>query len=570
MYSAYDRYPIGDREWQSRERVRSDASPSKYSIDTQVVVTVGGQHCLQDCQDTLPDYVSMATRSNSAPRDLRATSSASLATTLMYEPSGSPISTSSAVQSAVSLISPANYEDDTAAQIHPLRYTGAGRFWKPPDERNSKHGRFRRMIKRSSKGGDDTVIIPQVPQIPQIPNLPSLNATGLGIDREPVSPRFNTHNSFNPYQSSSDRPSTIGSRHSYSAQSTLSASGPAVSLHSGPGSEPGDISSTDMLDQRNNSLTTRNLADERRFKMQEHLKKLQRDEEDRLRQLNMDDSQGSESPTPDLSRNTSDASSRPLSNDQAASKTPCQHLLLDDYEVTIFDEMQSPATDTSSHWEDLRELQDLNLTAQKSSSSLLLDTSRNQSSPEPPPYSIQPISELPDPRIELSPPPDNDSVFSDLDSIIGALRNKPRSSPDSSLRARAPTLDSTRNSGIVQRKLSPSTKPYPFEIELSAPGPAPPPPSNVFELSSSKSVIHRPETRRQAQRHRFNNDIKAYNTLPGEPFPILKQENSVELPAEENEVEKDEEVQYRGPRISIEPDFDPRTGKRWSLSNPTT
>ena len=505
--------------------------------------------------DTPPNSTLMAGRSNSVPKNLIATSSALPATTSNLELRRSPISPQSA------FISSGNYQDghEAEAQIHPLRFTGAGRFWKPPDERNSKHSRLRDRMKRSHKIDDNGFAVPQ---------LPIVNASNLGIDEGPVSPQHIYPKPLNPHQSLFDRPSTGGSRHSFSAQSTVSAHipGPSpVTPITRTGSEPGDISSIDMLDEKIDSLATRIAIDERRLRIQEQLRKLQRDEEDRLKQLDMDDSQSSESPTPDLSRNTSDASNRPLPTHPTVPKTP-HNLHSDDLGITIIDEIQSPATETTNHWDDLQELQDLLPTISKSSNSSLLDLSRSQITPMPEPshYLIPPIAELPDPQTEMSPPPDNESVFSDLDSIVGALRNKPKSSPVPSQRSRTPSDDSNRNSGPLQRNLSPSSKPYPAAIELTAPSPAPPPPTNFFELSSSKSVIYRPEARRQAPRYRYHDDFTAYNTLQGEPFPILKPETSVELPAEEPRQENEEQVQYNGPPIRIEPDFDPRTGVKWA------
>ena len=523
-------------------------------IELHSIFIICGYQRLHRLLDTLPHFTSGAERIHCIPKSLAATSSASSATTLPCEPPRSPTSIRSALESTVSLVALANHEDDAEAQIHPLRYTGAGRFWKPPDERSTKHGRLRSWIKRSNRVDNDGVTIPQ---------LPVLNTSDLGIDRGPASPQLDIRKSFSPYQSSfNNRLSAVESRHSFSAQSTVSAK---VTPNCRPGSEPGDISSIDMLDEKIDSLAARIAIDERRLRIQEQLKKLQRDEEDRLRQLDIDDSQSSESLTPDLSRNTSDASSRPLTNSPADPKTLHRDLLSDGHAVKITDETQSPATDASNHWDDLRELHDLNLTSSKSSVSPFPDGSQDQVSPEPPPYTIDSIAELPDPQIELSPPPDNDndSVFSDLDFIVGVLRNKSKSSPNPSQRSRAPTYDSIRNSALVQPKLSPSRKPYPSAVELSAPGPAPPPPTNVFELSSSKSVIHRPEARRQVPRYRCHSDFTAYNTLQGEPFPILKQEERVELPAEEKGPEMDGEVPYDGPLVNIEPEFDPRTGKRW-------
>ena len=503
--------------------------------------------------DTPPTSTLMAGRSNSVPRNLVATSSALPSTTSNLELRRSPVPPHSAFMSS------GNYQDGHEAEVqtHPLRYTGAGRFWKPPDERNLKHSRLRDWMKRSHKVDDNGFAVPQ---------LPAVNVSNIGIDEGPVSPQLKYRKPLNSHQSLFDRPSTGGSRHSFSAQSTVSAHTPnpsPVTPITRTGSEPGDVSSIDMLDEKIDSLAARIAIDERRLRIQEQLKKLQRDEEDRLKQLDMDDSQSSESPTPDLSRNASDASNRPLPNHPTVPKTP-HNPHSDDLGITIIDEIQPPATETTNHWDDLRELQDLHPTVSKSSNSSLLDLSRSQVIPLPEPshYSIPPIAELPDPQTESSPPPENDSVFSDLDFIVGVLRSKPKSSPVPSQRSRAPSHDSNCSSSLLQRKLSPSSKPYPAAIELTAPSPAPPPPTNLVELSSSKSVIHRPEVRRQAPRYRY--DLTAYNTLQGEPFPILKSETSVELPAEELKQENHGQVQYNGPPISIEPDFDPRTGVKWA------
>ena len=118
--------------------------------------------------------------------------------------------------------------------------------------------------------------------------------------------------------------------------------------------------------------------------------------------------------------------------------------------------------------------------------------------------------------------------------------------------------------------------------------PPPLPPANTFELSSSPSVVYRPRAdsadRRRKRRSPLN--LEAYNTVLHAPFPLLPADPDDEPKKEAEDPFSDEQAvepkkdetadkhhrrldpeQYLGrppsPTISIEPDIDPRTGRRW-------
>ena len=107
----------------------------------------------------------------------------------------------------------------------------------------------------------------------------------------------------------------------------------------------------------------------------------------------------------------------------------------------------------------------------------------------------------------------------------------------------------------------------------------PPIPSNVIELSTSPSVIHRvkaPKVHERYRRNRQHADPTVYNTLPHEAYPLLPPEPRFEAPPREAELQKlmrpkspPKPVEIPRPKvvpdrpISIEPDIDPRTGLPW-------
>ncbi|MCJ1329792.1 hypothetical protein MMC10_006472 [Thelotrema lepadinum] len=121
----------------------------------------------------------------------------------------------------------------------------------------------------------------------------------------------------------------------------------------------------------------------------------------------------------------------------------------------------------------------------------------------------------------------------------------------------------------------PQASPLPLYKEILTP----PIPSNIVELSTSPSVIHRvkaPKVHERYRRNRQHADPSVYNTLPHESYPLLPAEPRFEAPPREEEIQK--LIRSKSPPkpaeipvrkvdahrpISIEPDIDPRTGLPW-------
>lgn len=109
----------------------------------------------------------------------------------------------------------------------------------------------------------------------------------------------------------------------------------------------------------------------------------------------------------------------------------------------------------------------------------------------------------------------------------------------------------------------------------------PPIPSDVIELSTSPSVIHRPkgqQVNEKYRRNRLHSDLAVYNTLPHEPYPLLPPGPVFEAPPSEEDLQNIQRagtprrsmiVPHQPPNdapprpVSIEPEIDPRTGFRY-------
>lgn len=227
-------------------------------------------------------------------------------------------------------------------------------------------------------------------------------------------------------------------------------------------------------------------------------------------------------------------------------------------------------------------------------------------------------------RASLRPPPRPPSVNPELPSSTSSIhqRSSSQSQPpppppppysshdwsrwtDTTLASQQPTSPSSNLPEPVEQSVTPPAplrQPPPVPISESSmsspPPPLPPRPplADHFELSSSLSVIHKPRPRSAEQhlnRTRRYSNLAAYNTVPGDPFPIFPPKKppiatypSFESQPTENkigEVQHSEESlgRYLAPgegtrsrrnstdgklpkvEVSIEPDIDPRTGREW-------
>ena len=155
-------------------------------------------------------------------------------------------------------------------------------------------------------------------------------------------------------------------------------------------------------------------------------------------------------------------------------------------------------------------------------------------------------------------------------STPNTLQSTTRSpSPPSSGASLAPVF------AVVAPPRPPQATSFPVYKEILTP----PIPSNVIELSTSPSVIHRvkaPKVHEKYRRNRQHADPAIYNTLPHEAYPLLPPEPRFEAPPREAELQKlmrpkapPKPVEIPRPKltadrpISIEPDIDPRTGLPW-------
>ena len=486
----------------------------------------------------------MRTSSPSNLRSLAGNSNTSLAATFTSDPPKSPTSSLHSAIASRSIVDSWSIEPaDAAPAVLALKYSGAGRFWKPPDESSSKGGRLRAWRRSSGRKDTDEKSDPRHGSYP-----------GPKITKERQSAE---RRSLGRPQPSADRPFDRDRRAS-SAISGEYASGLGLSTTASDSQinhELGDTESVDSLQQRIDSLAKTIAANERRVRTEQYLRNLQRDEDERIAQLETDEVAGGVDLSSDLSRNTSDASQRSQIDTLATPETSTHSLLGTDFMFEVREKLQSLAIGTSNHWDEPRGLPYSTKTEVK------------RSEPSVPELPSNPVILLPemDSNVDAKFPMEDDSIFSDLDRFVGVLRSKARDSQASCHRSRPPSYTSQRDS-VYDTWSTPPNKPYPTAIELSAPSPAASPPTNVFELSTSNSVLHRPSVRRQAQsrlnrRNRHYSDLTAYNTLPHEPFPVWEPEGVAELPTKEND--EGREISYEGPQIDIEPEIDPRTGRHW-------
>lgn len=104
---------------------------------------------------------------------------------------------------------------------------------------------------------------------------------------------------------------------------------------------------------------------------------------------------------------------------------------------------------------------------------------------------------------------------------------------------------------------------------------APLPPPHTFELSSSSSVLYRPPRRAVHEVHRtmrHHSDLTLYNTLQGEPYPLMPEEGRVELPARPYETDRRDlyswdncPVEMGGGRnVDVRPDSEVWAGRPWT------
>ncbi|KAL9109994.1 MAG: hypothetical protein Q9187_008100 [Circinaria calcarea] len=501
----------------------------------------------QDLRYSQQDTLLPASRTSSQPniRSLAESSMISLAATLTSELPRSPTSPLRNAFAPRSRVDSWSIEtDDAPPTVHALKYSGAGRFWKPPDESNSRGGPLRAWRKWSGRRDINERADPRYASFP---------TQAIAKERESAERKSPAQQQF-PYSQPIDKDRRASS--STPGEHTTRLSFPTSPSDSQINSEPGDKESVDSLQQRIDSLAKTIAANERRVRTEQYLRKLQSDEDERIAQLETDELPGGVDLSSDLSRNTSDASHRSQVNEPKTPETSARSLLGGDFMFKVGEKLQSLDTRTSSHWDEPRKKPDS------------IKTEVKEPEPSIPELPSNPVILLPeiDSNSDANPTMEDDSIFSDLDRFVGVLRSKAQTSQASCQRSRPPSYTSQRDSGYNTWP-PPQNKPYPSAIELSAPSPAASPPTNVFELSTSNSVIHRPSVRRQAlarpnRRSRHHSDLTLYNTLPHEPFPVCEPEVMVELPTEGGKLRR-KEVSSKGPRIDIEPEIDPRTGKPW-------
>ena len=433
--------------------------------------------------------------------------------------------------------------DHNISSADVLKYNGAGRFWRPLDASDKKGGRFRGRKKRSD--------IDAGKYHSRSPYADSRKSEGKQLENGIYAP---------PRRGSAEHPIFEITRLSSLSDGSVSA----LSLPSEPTRNPSDYklrreTSKDSTEERARSLAQEIAINERKSRTREHLIKLQHDEEERLEQMDRDESLSAYTETLNLTRNLNNAGDQSYKNllltpqYSFTSRVPISQPLTDlDIEIRL------PSRERPECWNKRCELDDTRLVNVME----LEDRATELSSKHC-------VSELADNYSSLDPS-NEDSLFSDLNSIVGALRKKSNVLSVPPQRARALSISSLKESkhdwSSRHAYSTPFTNPHPNTFELSPQSRPSEPPPNVFELSSSNSVIHRPSQRRkplprphsQARQH---SDLVTYNTLPHESFPIRRKELCSELPAINYDDEK--AVPRSGARISIEPLVDPRTSRVW-------
>ena len=201
----------------------------------------------------------------------------------------------------------------------------------------------------------------------------------------------------------------------------------------------------------------------------------------------------------------------------------------------------------------------------------------------------------------------SENVIAELPAQIAASPISGPSSTQTSLTAERqslPTTASTSDIPKVTRPLSSAPDPETFRPSMSSQllglippqmprraAPTPLPAANTFELSASPSVVYRPRassTDTRPRRRVSPAKLAEYNTVLHAPFPLLSKDEEKEPkkdaeaeaatksdqasesqppdpPAKDHKrLDPDEYLEGRSSRrISIEPEIDPRTGRRW-------
>ncbi|MCJ1431334.1 hypothetical protein MMC27_000685 [Xylographa pallens] len=490
-----------------------------------------------------------------------------------------------------------NNDDDISHEDHVLRYTRAGRFWKPFDEaaQRPKESNWKRWSNRgdgvASKRRLSAFTAP-VHEVQEETYLYRENLTVLLPHRY----QFDQPTTDDGTSSISDGSSSRLSRHASSVASVRRMRSLKAT----------DMPIREMPMVQPESLAQRIAKDERQSKTAEQLRKLQNDEENRLAQLRQADEEPCVSNSGGVilvpsqtgrssSRRPSDASSMLPSQPQAAHNPPVPSPSANDDLIQIMDDLQFPATSASSYWTDLQELNSMNdndypepkapeLTGTPSTSGQHISnlhpeirkthtsnespSHSTRSSPiaELPPNSISPTSDLDSASLPVSPSPEPDSndLFAELNSLISALPPRNRTTIAS------PSSTSSHLSDWSTSPLQPTrTASSPRCLSASSLYPTEPLATDCFELSASPSVHYRPPRRdvhQQYRRTRQHSDLGVYNTLPHEPYPLLPADTYAELPAREYESDRrdlyawDSRSGDTRAAVVVAPDWNPITG----------
>ena len=420
-------------------------------------------------------------------------------------------------------------DGQASPSVDAVRYSGAGRFWRPSDEENPRKGRIHGWRRWCNEAGSHTAASnPITPEERALENR-----------------RRRLSKSYSPEQHRAQEGKNLRLPNGFDTVAV-----PTVPMDMRSTGhvrvEEAETPSIGNLQQEMDTLALRIAANERKQRTREHLKRLQCDEEERLVQLEM---LAATPDTPDLS-SCGNGSSHELKNLALVDPAQPQNVLLE-----FDDEVQSIRTENSSHWDELRQLQSsgpqewpeiaVNGQSLMPPSSPALSASRQPLLPSPMSFPCATVTNTPPSHMrapwphsseslasasnsgQVTPQEDANSVFSDLDMLVGALRVQSR------------------------RTLTPSQKS--IEASLSAKlggdskitGPQQP----IFELSSSNSVVKRPAERVTASgNYSRYRDLKAKNAYP------------VELDSGDDYLQNPPFYEYPYPaneeRIVIEPDMD--------------
>ncbi|MCJ1391588.1 hypothetical protein MMC18_004452 [Xylographa bjoerkii] len=415
---------------------------------------------------------------------------------------------------------------------HALRFTGAGRFWQPPKAPGeaadrSKAGNWRRwsdkgdrvLSKRRLSAFTAPVHDVQEQTYPyrENPTVPLLQRCYL----DPARTDDGT-------ASISDGSSSGLSRHASSVASVRSVRSLRVR----------DMPMVEIPEVQPESLALRIAKDERELRTAGQLRKLQKDEEERLAQLRETDEA---QPVPNLSavlpisRQTSHAVSGQISN--ASTRLPNQLRAAYSPPITspsasvdlihIMEDLQSTTTSTSGYWTDLQELNSIkssNLSQPKtpelignlSKSGLFIghlhpdiheiqtpNESPSEAQHEAPsnPARSTPIAELPPtpiiptPELDSATPQtpnprelDNNDLFAELNSLISALPARSRTTIATS------ALTSAHHARLSTSSFQPhSTTPSPHRRSISTQNLTTSPATDWVELPTQSILLPPPE-----------------------------------------------------------------------------